>query len=106
MRRVFIVTTAIAILVVAPASAQLIGQPSGQGGAPPPPPNVSTVLPTAPSTTGGITQFQESTLPLEGSSAESSSGTSPYSPSPRVRALNQLTRPQVGGADRPAGPLR
>ena len=39
MRRVLIVTTAIAVLVVSPAGAQLVGEPSGQGGAAPTPPN-------------------------------------------------------------------
>jgi hypothetical protein len=109
MRRAFIVTTAIAGLTVSPVRAQLVGQPSGQGGAPPPAPYVSTAPPTVPQTPGTL-QNQDSTLPLEGSSTELQGSTSPGSPSPRVRALNQLTRPAVGGdrgqAERPAGPLR
>jgi hypothetical protein len=114
MRRVLIVTTAIVALVVSPAGAQLVGQPSGQGGAAPPlQPNVSTAPPTV-QTTPGTSQSQDSTLQLEGSASEFRGGTtspfSPYSPSPRVRALNQLTRPPVGAdrgqAEHPAGPLR
>ena len=108
MRCVLIVTTVIAVLMVLPARAQLVGQPSGQGGAAPPPPNVSTAPPTVPNTSGS-SQSLDSTLQLEGSSTEFQSSTAPSSPSPRVRSLNQLTRPPsaVGqGPERPAGPLR
>jgi hypothetical protein len=107
MRRLLIVTTAIAVLIVLPARAQLIGQPSGQGGAPPPAPYVSTAPPTVPNT-AGTSQNQDSTLQFEGSSSELQS--SPTSPSPRVRELNQLRRSPVTGdrgqPDRPSGPLR
>jgi len=112
MRRVLIVTTAIAVLVVSPAGAQLVGQPSGQGGAAPIPPNVSSAPPTVQNTPGAFqNQDTTTTLQLEGSASEFQGGsTSPYTPSPRVRALNQLTRPPIGidrgQADRPAGPLR
>jgi len=118
MRRVLIVTTAIAVLVVLPARAQLVGQPSGQGGgAPPPTPYSSTIPPTVPNTSG-TPQSQDPLLQLQGSSSElqgsaselqgsiSPYSPSPYSPSPRVRALNQLTRPGAGQAERPEGPLR
>jgi hypothetical protein len=110
MRRALIATTAIAVLIVSPARAQLVGQPSGQGGAPPPAPYASTAPPIVPNTSG-TSQNPDSTLQLEGSSTELRGSTSSASsPSPRVRALNQLTRPSVGGdrgqAERPAGPLR
>jgi hypothetical protein len=111
MRRVLIITTAIAVLVISPVRAQLVGQPSGQGGAPPPPPNVSTAPPTVQNSPGTFQNQDTTTLQLEGSASEFQGGsTSPYTPSPRVRALNQLTQPPIGGdrgqAERPAGPLR
>ena len=111
MRRVLIVTTAIAVLVVSPAGAQLVGEPSGQGGAAPTPPNVSSAPPTVQNSPGAFQNQDTTPLQLEGSASEFQGGsTSPYAPSPRVRALNQLTRPPIGGdrgqAERPAGPLR
>jgi hypothetical protein len=112
MRHVLIVATAVTVFAVSPAAAQLVGQPSGQGGAPPPPPNVSTAPPTVQGTPSTLQNQDTITLQqLEGSASESQTGSgSPYTPSPRVRALNQLTRPAIGGdrgqADRPAGPLR
>jgi hypothetical protein len=111
MRGILIVTTAIVAITVSSARAQLVGQPSGQGGAPPPTPNVSTTAPSIVPNTPGTSQSQDPLLlQLQGSSSEFQSSTSPYSPSPRVRALNQLTRPSTSGdrgqAERPAGPLR
>ena len=113
MRSILIVAVALATLAVAPARAQLIGQPSGQGGAPPPLPNTSTAPPAVVPTAPGTPQYQDPALQLEGSASETQAPTSPYapySPSPRVRALNQLTRPPTaagqGQAERPAGPLR
>jgi hypothetical protein len=108
MRRILFVTTAMAVLMVSSARAQLVGQPSGQGGAALPPPNVATAPPTVPNTSG-TSQSLDSTLPLEGSSTELQGSASPSSPSPRVRSLNQLTRPPAAigqGPERPAGPLR
>jgi hypothetical protein len=113
MRSILIVAVALGMIVAAPARGQLIGQPSGQGGTPPPQPNVSTAPPLVVPTTPGTPQIQDPALQLEGSASESQSPTSPYapySPSPRVRALNQLTHPPTaagqGQAERPAGPLR
>jgi hypothetical protein len=110
MRRIFIATTA-AFIIVSPAHAQLVGPPSGQGGTPPAAPNVSTAPPPI-LNTPGASQSQDPALQLEGSSTEIQGPTSTLTPSPRVRALNQLTTrppPLTGGrgqAERPAGPLR
>jgi hypothetical protein len=110
MRRVLVVTM-IALLAASPATAQLVGQPSGQGGVPPPQPYVSTAPPIVQGAPGTFQNQESTTLQLEGSASEVQGGsTSSYSPSPRVRALNQLTSPPVGAdrgrAERPAGPLR
>jgi hypothetical protein len=109
MQRILIAAFAIAVMVV-PAYAQLIGQPSGQGGVPSPPPNVSSLPPSVPNTS--VTpQLQDPALQLPSFSTEQQSLSRPDgTPSPRVRALNSLTRsPTLGSqgqAERPAGPLR
>ena len=90
MRLTPVIVAMIAVLS-SPSHAQLIGQPSGQGGATP----SSPVAPTTGSsvlTTPGLTQYQETTTPL---------------PPPR---LNELARPPAAGGreqpEHPAGPLR
>lgn len=90
MRLTLLVVTVIAFLS-SPSHAQLIGQPSGQGGVTP----SSPVAPTTGSsvlTTPGLTQYQSTTTPL---------------PPPR---LNELARPPATEGreqpEHPAGPLR
>src|SRR5437016_3338158 len=109
MRRLLIVTTMVAVSIASPALAQLVGQPSAQGGAAPPPPNVSTSGPIVPNT-APTTQSQDllSVPQFEGSSSEAQGSGGRYTPSARVRALNQLTRPALSGdrgqAAHPEGP--
>ena len=90
MRLTPVIVAMIAVLS-SPSHAQLIGQPSGQGGTTP----SSPVAPTTGSsvlTTPGLTQYQGTTTPL---------------PPPR---LNELARPPPTGGreqpDQPPGPVR
>lgn len=90
MRLTLVIVAMVAVLS-SPSRAQLIGQPSGQGGATP----SSPVAPTTGSsvlTTPGLTQYQETTTPL-----------------PPAR-LNELARPPASEGreqpEHPAGPLR
>jgi hypothetical protein len=112
MKRFLIAALAGAVIVL-PARAQLIGQPSAQGGAPPPQPNVSTTPPSVPNTSSGTSQFQNpNLLDIPGSSSSPFGANSSEfggAASPRTRRLNEARSPQLrdrGQAERPEGPLR
>jgi len=112
MKRVLIATLA-GVVITLPAHAQLIGQPSGQGGAPPPPPSASSAPPLVPNTATGTSQFQDpALLAIPGGSSSQFGATSPQfggAASPRTRSLNETRSPRLhdqGQAERPEGPLR
>lgn len=86
--RLILVAAAFAI-VISPARAQLIGQPSGQGGAPPSSPAAPTTAPSV-LTTPSQSQYQGTT-------------------SPPANLNNVVQPPALQGREQPeqpAGPLR
>ncbi len=111
MKRILIATLA-GVAITVPAYAQLVGQPSGQGGAPPPPPSASTAPPSVPNTSGGTSQFQDpALLTIPGLSSQFGPASSQFggAASPRARTLNEARSPRLrdqGQVERPEGPLR